>query len=140
MSREQQSRQGIEEKIRTPRRREVERVVDQLVVDEAPVPRVDRPVRALAQVALRGSGHERPVAVPIALALAERLRLDGEPREGLPEELPLVAEVLDEEWGRGVARVDDLQRREVPVLRVREVEVVPAQVLSGVRGGFRDES
>ena len=114
---------GRKTKARTPWRREVERVVDELVVEEASVPRVDRSVRAQTEVALR--------YCPIFSALGKlELRGGGELRERLLEELPLRhIQVVQDVRRVGVRRVHDLGRGEVPVLRVRQVQVVPAQVL-----------
>lgn len=130
----------------TPRGSVVDRVLHHLIEQETPIPRVDRAVRAQAQVALLVARMLLRAALQRSDELRDSLRagqpgafLDcahavrrlpkREPCERLHERLAVSSRVFD--GARGVGRLDELQCREVSVLGVREVQVVAAKVLPG---------
>lgn len=145
----------------TPRSSIVDSVLHHLIEEEAPVPRVNRAVRAQAEIALlvlvarmlRGAALQRGDELRDSLRAGElsaflnrthavRRLSKREPCERLHERLAVSPRVLD--GARGVGRLDELQCGEVSVLGVREVQVVATEVLpdrasashtAGRRGG-----
>ena len=112
---------------RTPRNTEVEGIIDHLVVDVAPIPRVDRPIRPPRQVTL-----------PL---LASGLRSHGRPHVASPHEFlgqsgiqrasARLGRVQERAGKRGVRFCgdDEIERREVPaLLRIGEVQIESAQM------------
>lgn len=120
----------------TPRESKVDCVVNQFIQQETAVVRVDRPVRASAQVSFPFSAVLLPTLEKFgplakrALTLRTReLRGDGLlQRRGPCAGFRGLQERLRQR--RAAGRSHQVQCREVPVLRVRQVEVEAAQVRS----------
>ena len=109
-------------KLRTPRESEVDGILPHLVEDVAAVPGVDRPIRSPAQVALAHGGAVLPPLDYGTLGMfgegaqLQALSVTGGRVQAGERALGLGPE--------GILGLDELERREVAVLWVGEVEVV----------------
>lgn len=115
--------------IRTPWEGEIESIFDHCVVDEASVPRIDGPVRSSGQITLHvfpsnmvGTSRRPHIGCAIAfLTFSQQVPL-GHRRTAFGEIHFICASRC--------SRVDQLKVREISVLRIRQVEIVSAQVFS----------
>ena len=122
-----QSREMRRTRALTPREREVDGIVDHLVVDVAAVPRVDRPIRPPAEVALAYGCAALPPLDYYALGMVgEGAQLQASVVAGGRVEAGERALRLGPE---GILGLDEPERREVAILGVSEVEVVATEVL-----------
>lgn len=111
----------------TPREREIDRIVDQLVKKEATIERVDRPIRPPRQVTLPllASGltsHGRPHVASLHEFLGQ---------SGIQRASARLGRVQERAGKRGVrfGGDDEIERREVPaLLRIGEVQIESAQM------------